>query len=227
MAKRKVGDPRLTLPMDFNEILERMHKEEMRSWLQPKSGDLLRDVTYLQGRAAKEKNRTIRGIYARATIVMSAATIEAITNDALATIYELLTDTIPSECAGEPPWCYFLGRSDRRIASLLRKGSFTKKRDYLLDQIERLTGNVLEKSLIKDIDRLMVFRNRIVHMSYQEKPKRYGSMLNAGQAAHIAVLGGRCAHQYLDFLSYEFSELSLPIRTIRPWRQFEGEILDT
>ena len=42
------------------EIARRMHKEEMRSWLQPKSGDLLRDVIHLQGRAAKEVNKTAR-----------------------------------------------------------------------------------------------------------------------------------------------------------------------
>ena len=134
MAKRIGSDPRLTWPPDFNEILKRMHKEEMRSWLQPKSGDLLRDVVYLQGRTATEKNRTVRGIYARSTIVMGVATIEAVTNDALATIYELLTDSIPSECVGEPPWCYFIGRSTRRIASLLRKASFAKKRNYVLYQ---------------------------------------------------------------------------------------------
>ncbi len=63
MAGKKGGDSCLTWPPDFNEIRKRLHKEEMRSWLKPKSGDLLRDVTYLHDRAAKEKNRTIRGIY--------------------------------------------------------------------------------------------------------------------------------------------------------------------
>lgn len=224
MAERKAGDPRLTWPPDFNEIIKRMHKEEMRSWLQPKSGDLLRDVAYLQGRAAKEKGRTIRGIYARAAIVMSVATIEAVTNDALATIYELLTDNIPSECAGEPPWCYFMGRSIRRIASLLRRGSFAKKRHYVLGQIERLTGDLPEETLLKDIDRLVLFRNRIVHMSYQERPDRYRSMLNTGQAAHIAALASDCARYYVEFLSYEFSELNLPIRTIRPFHDFDNDL---
>ena len=227
MTKRKSGDPRLSWPPDFNEILKRIHKEEMRSWLQPKSGDLLRDVAYLQGRTATEKNRTVRGIYARSTIVMGVATIEAVTNDALATIYELLTDIIPSECAGEPPWCYFIGRSTRRIASLLRKASFAKKRDYVLYQIKRVTGDVLEDTLIKDIDRLVLFRNRIVHMSYQARPDRYRSMLNTGQVAHIAALAKDSAHQYVDFLSYEFSELNLPIRTIRPFWHLEDDLQDT
>jgi hypothetical protein len=39
--------------------------------------------------------------------------------------------------------------------------------------------------------------------------------LNAKQMAHIAALAGDTARDYLDFLSYEFSELNLPIRTIR------------
>ncbi len=224
MAEKKLGKPALEWPPDFIEIIQRMHKEEMRSWLQPKSGDLLRDVIYLQGRAAKEKNQTVRGIYARAAIVMSVATIEAVTNDALATIYDLLTDSIPSECTDEPPWRYFIGRSTRRIASLLRRGSFAKKRDYVLGQIERLMGDMLEEPLVKDIDRLVLFRNRIVHMSYQERPGRYRPLLNTAQMTHMAALAGDCARRYLDFLSYSFSELNLPIRTIRPFHHFEDDL---
>ena len=55
MATKKGGDPRLSWPPDFDEIFKRMHKQEMWSWREPKSGDLLRDVGYLQGRIAKEK----------------------------------------------------------------------------------------------------------------------------------------------------------------------------
>lgn len=227
MTKRKNNGLSPSWTLDFNEIRKRMHKEEMRSWLQPKSGDLLRDVAYLQGRTAAEKNQTVRGIYARSTIVMGVATIEAVTNDVLATIYGLLMDSIPSECAGEPPWCYFIGRSTRHIASLLRKASFAKKRDYVLYQIDRISGEVLEDTLIKDIDRLVLFRNRIVHMSYESRPDRYRSMLNTGQVAHIATLAKDCAYHYLDFVSYEFSELNLPIRTIRPFWHLEDDLQDT
>jgi hypothetical protein len=202
-----------------------MHKEELRSWLEPKSGDLLRDVVYLQGRIAKEKNRTVRGIYARAAIVMGVATIEAVTNDALASIYELLTDSIPFECRREPPWCYFIGRSTRRIGALLRSGKFARKRAYVLDQIERLTGEVLEESVVKNIDRAVLFRNRIVHMSYYDRPNNYRSLLNTGQVAHMAEMAMGCARSYLDFLSYEFSELDLPIRTIRPFWMIEQDLI--
>jgi hypothetical protein len=224
MATRAKGvPPRLEWPPDFMEIVRRLHKEEMRSWLKPKSGDLLRDVIYLRGCAARERNKTVRGVYARAAIVMGVATIEAVTNDALATICELLTDSIPSDCIGEPPWCHFKGRSTRRIAALLRRGSFAKKRYYVLGQVERVTGYVLEEQLAKDIDRLVLFRNRIVHMSYQERPGKYQPLLNAAQMLPLAALAADCARHYLDFLSEAFSELKLPIRTIRPWRYFDDD----
>ncbi len=227
MTKRKSNDSSPSSLPSLYEIAKQMHKEKMRSWLQPRSGDLLRDVAYLQGYTSTGKNRTVRGIYARSTIVMGVATIEAITNDALATIYELLTDTIPSDCVGEPPWCYFIGRSTRRIASLLRKGKFVRKQAYVLDHIERLTGEVLDDRLIKGIGQLVLFRNRIVHMSYQERPKRYRPLLNTGQVAHIATLAKKYAYQYVDFLSYNFSELNLPIRTIRPFWHLEDDLQDT
>jgi hypothetical protein len=222
-ARRKGADPGRAWPLDFTETVRRLHKGEMRSWLQPKSGDLLRDVIYLQGRAAKANSKTARGIHARAAVVMGVATIEALTNDALATIYELLTDTIPSECIGEPPWCYFIGRSTRRIAALLRRGSFPKKRDYVLGQIERVTGYVLAQQLVKDIDRLVLFRNRIVHMSYQERPGKYQPLLNAAQMMPLAALAADSVRHFLDFLSEAFSELKLPILTIRPWHYFHGD----
>jgi hypothetical protein len=161
--------------------------------------------------------------YARAAIVMSAATIEAVTNDALATIYELMTDVMPSECAGEAPWRYFRGRSVRPISTLLRRGSFAKKRAYVLGQIERASGHVLEKQILTDIDRIATFRNRIVHMSFQAKPGKYKPILSSAQMAQIAALASDTTRHYLDFLSETFSELNLPIPTIRPWRHFENE----
>ena len=210
-------------PPNFVELARQAQQDEMRSWLQPKSGDLIGDVTYLRSRFSKGSNPKTRGVYARATIVMAAATIEAITNDVLATIYDLLTDTIPSECAGEPPWCYFIGRSTKRIERLLRRGRFVDRRDYVLYQIERSTGGALGRSAIRNIDRVMRFRNRIVHMSFEAQPARFGPMLNTAQAVPIAALASDCARDYLDFVSSEFSDLELPIRTIRPYYwDFQG-----
>jgi hypothetical protein len=59
MAKRIGGGPRLARPPDSNEILKRIHKEGRQAWLQPKSGDLLRDVVYLHGDTAAVKNRIL------------------------------------------------------------------------------------------------------------------------------------------------------------------------
>jgi hypothetical protein len=223
MTDQKGRPAPLEWPTDLAEIARQLAREEMRSWLEPKSGDLLRDVLYLQNRAAKEKNKTVRGIYARAAIVMGTATIEAVTNDALATIYELVTDVMPSECAGEPPWCYFRGRSARPIARLLQRGSFAEKRTYVLGQVERVSGHVLEEQILKDIDRLVTFRNRVVHMSFQAQPGKYKPILNTAQMAHVAALAGDTVRYYLDFLSETFSGLKLPIPTIRPWRHFDDE----
>jgi hypothetical protein len=76
---------------------------EPQECLQPNSGDLLSDVYFLEQQIARETDDRLRGIYARSTIVMSFATIEAITNDALATFFELLTDSIPPGSAKLPP----------------------------------------------------------------------------------------------------------------------------
>jgi hypothetical protein len=211
-------------PPDLAAIMQEINRREMKSWLQPKSGDLLLDVRYLQGQSARESNAKIKGVFARATIVMAAATIEAVTNDALAEIYQLMTDSVPSECAGEPPWCYFRGRSTRRMASLLRKGSFAKKRDYIVTAIEGGTGYGLENTEIRDIDRLMTFRNRIVHMSFHERPGKYKALLNANEAVHIAAAACETARRYLDLLSTGFSEMRLPIPTIRPYWHFEDDL---
>lgn len=195
----------------------------MRWWLQPKSGDLLHDVIYLQKHAGRESNKAVGGIYARAAIVMGVAAIEAVTNDALATIHELLTDSIPSECVSEPPWRYFMGRSARRVARLLQSGSRLRKRDYVLEQIERVNGYVFERQLLKDVDRLVHFRNRIVHMNYQERPGKYQPVLSAGQMLPLAELAADSTRHYVETVRESFSEMKLPIRTIRPWHHFDRD----
>lgn len=226
MASTKGTRPGLSWPPDFNEIAQRMAKQDYRDWLEPKSGDLIYDVTFLQKRTAQAKNSKVRGIYARSTIVMSAATIEAITNDALATVYELLSDTIPFEISGEPPWVNFRGRSYRRIERLLLRGKFSKKRAYVLDLIYRRTGDELEKSVLDEIERVITFRNRIVHMNFQRKPNRHKALLNPAQAASIAAKAKECARDYLDFIGHNFSELKLPIRTIRSLWNLDDNLED-
>jgi hypothetical protein len=174
------------------------------------TGDLLSDVYFLEQQIARESDDRIRGIYARSTIVMSVATIEAITNDALTAIYELMTDSAPLECMKVPPRSHFKGRSTDRIRSLLRKGSFSRKQQYILAQIERTTGQAMESALIKEIDQLRSVRNRIVHMR-----DRYRDVLDGSQAVLLAERAYSSARSYLDFLTTEFSRLNLPIQTVR------------
>jgi hypothetical protein len=190
--------------------------EDLSAWFQPRSGDLLRDVLYLDERLSTEANPEICSIYARATIIMGFAAIEAATNDALATIHELLTQAVPAARKREPPWRHFAGRSARRVDSLLRRGTFPKKRAYLLGQIARTTGNLLTVDMIQAIERLRDYRNRIVHMSYARRPERYAPMLDAERAKNMAAEASGCARGYLDFVSREFSTLRLPIPTLRP-----------
>lgn len=59
MARSRTGSSESAWPPDFDEIDRKMHKREMREWLQPKSGDLLGDVVYLQKRMKVEKDRTV------------------------------------------------------------------------------------------------------------------------------------------------------------------------
>ena len=122
-------------------------RQEAAEVLEPGSGDLLSDVYFLEQQIARATDDRIRGIYARATIVMSFASVEAITNDALATIYALLTDSMPAGSKKLPPWSYFVGRSTDRIKSLLRRGAFFRRQRYVLGQIRRTTGRKMDSAL--------------------------------------------------------------------------------
>src|ERR1700743_1359526 len=87
----KKADPDLESPPALAAIARIPAGQAADDSQQATSGDLLSDVYFLAEQMACETDARLRGLYARATIVMSFATIEAITNDALATIYKLLT----------------------------------------------------------------------------------------------------------------------------------------
>ena len=220
----KKTNPRPAAPADLSEIARVSAPREPPEGLQPNSGDLLSDVYYLEQQIARETDDRVRGIYARSTIVMSVATIEAITNDALATIYELLTDSIPPGSAKLPPWSYFVGRSTDRIKSLLRRGAFFRRQRYVLNQIKRTTGRTIDSVLAKEIDDLRNFRNGIVHMSYIEKRGRYDGVLDLGELVDVARAASFTVQGYLDFVSTAFTELKLPIQTVRS-DGTEGQLL--
>jgi hypothetical protein len=185
--------------------------------LQPTSGDLLSDVHFLAQRISRETDEALRGTYARSTIVMSFATIEAITNDALGTIYELMTAPVPAGSAKLPPWSYFAGRSHNRIKLLLRRGAFFRRQRYVLEQIKRTTGRRMDAALAKQIEDLRNFRNGIVHMSFVEKRGSYDAVHDAGELVDIASTASSTVQGYLDFVTTAFAELKLPIRTFRAY----------
>jgi hypothetical protein len=200
------------LPPGPQQIAQPSAGGEARPSPQAKSVDLLGDVKYLARLAANEQDEVARGVYARSAIVMGVATIEAVTNDALAAITRVLVDPVPPERKREPPYVHFKGRSSRRTTSLLRRGAFHRKRQYVLGHIERITGDTIDAATLRDIDDLIGFRNRIVHMSYQHQPDRHQFMLDSAQAALLASSAEACASKYLDFLSQKFSGLKLPIQ---------------
>jgi len=154
---------------------------------------------------------------------MSFASVEAITNDALATIYALLTDGIPAGSKKLPPWSYFVGRSTDRIKSLLRRGAFFRRQRYVLDQIKRTTGRRMDIALAKQIEDLRNFRNGIVHMSFVEKRGSYDAVHDIGELVDVARSAPSIVQGYLDFVTTAFAELKLPIRTFRTYGT-EGQL---
>jgi hypothetical protein len=215
MTKRT--NPRPAAPAGLAEIARVSVPREPEESPQPSSGDLLSDVYFLEQQIARETDDRIRGIYARSTIVMSFATIEAINNDALATIYALLTDEIPAGSRKLPPWSYFVGRSTDRIKSLLRRGAFFRRQRYVLGQIKRTTGRSIDSGLAKEIDDLRNFRNGIVHMRFVEKRGSYDAVLDLGEVVDFARSASSTVQAYLDFVTAAFAELKLPIQTFRTY----------
>jgi hypothetical protein len=199
-------------------IVGEVSARDWKAWLEPRSGDLIHDAEYFYGRASElGGNETARN--ARAAIILGVAAIEAVSNDALVSIYELMIDTWPSECLTLEPWRSFRGRSDQPVARLLRRGSLPEKIRYLLKTLRRLTGDEitdLESNLRKSVQA----RNRILHMTYLWTPNKARPVLNVRQALHLAKIAAGTAREYIDSLAYTFDEIKLPIRTIR---EREGE----
>jgi hypothetical protein len=113
-----------------------------------------RYALYFGERAAGEPDAKLAARYARAAIILSAAVIEAISNDALVSIYELLVDAWPSECAGREPWRSFKGRSEQPIVPLIHRGNLPKKVKYLAGHLSRITGRDLTE-LNEDLKKLL------------------------------------------------------------------------
>jgi len=199
-------------------LVGEVNTRDWKAWLEPRSGDLIRDAEYFYRRASElsgiEKARN-----ARAAIILGVAAIEAISNDALVSIYELMIDTWSSECLTLEPWRSFRGRSDQTVARLLERGSLPQKIRYLLRTLRRLTGDEIA-DLEGNHRKSVQARNRILHMAYLWTPNRARPILNVRQALHLAKVVVETAREYIGSLAYTFDDIKLPIRTIR---EREGE----
>lgn len=210
--------------LSIEELWQREVKKSYQSWVQPKSGDLLGDARYFLNKTEAVVEPRIRARYGRAALVVSVAAIEAITNDGLAAIYWLLVDCWPSECVGNPPWCYFKGTSWRPVERLLKRGKLTKKIEYLLRHLNRYTISTPSDDLLSRLGQVVQARNRIVHMTYLLNPKKYPSVLKDRQVVHTAGVAYETALEYINFLNDGFEEIKLPIGTIRPEWWFEEKL---
>lgn len=191
-------------------------EDSWRTWRQPKSGDLVHDAADLHKKAKATTKQSEQARYARASLVLSVAAIEAISNDTLVSLYALIADHCPSECVGLEPWVCFRGVSLRRIERLIRRGSLPKKLQYVFRHLARL-GFLEDDELEQRIKQTIQARNRLVHMSYLLSPKKYASVLTPDQIKHLAGVGVEAARQFIQTVGEAFAEIHLPIATIRTY----------
>jgi hypothetical protein len=198
-----------------------VHMEKVL-WLFPKFNELLADAEYFAHHVDKLKraeNHEQAGRYARAAVIFSLAAIEAASNDALVTIHDLLADSWPAECIGDPPWVYFRRLSPAPVTRLLKRGRLEKKVYYLLRRITSLR-TVWEPGLdfdlyLRQLRQLVQVRNRIVHMKSLSQSKKIGSIFNPKQITFVANAGVETAKKYVSLLEESFSQMKLPLQTIK------------
>ena len=177
----------------------------------PQAQILLGDVVHLRQCAEAADPPDAGAVYARAVIVMSAATIEAAANDALATIFELMVAAAAPEQGRAPPWRYFRGRSADRVDLLMRHGTWAKRLDYVLETLARTIALDPPAGLAEAIQGLMRLRNRIVHMNYLRERAEDGPALSPADLAAQASIAGDTAARTVDFLRAAFVAMHLPI----------------
>jgi len=210
---------RRTTTFSMEELFEQQAKRSYESWAQPKSGDLLGDAKYLLNRITAGQDPRTRASHGRASLLLSIAAIEAITNDGLSTLHGFLGDQWPSECVNDPPWTYFKRTSWKRVGWLLRKGRIAKKIEYLLGHVKRLTNLDISDDLRPRLRQIFQIRNRIAHMTYLQDPQKYFSVFNDKQVAHTARFAHETASEYIDLLKDAFEEFASPLK---PFAQIGG-----
>jgi hypothetical protein len=200
-------------------------------WRKPKPGEFLYDARDFFRKAKASQKAASKGRYARASILLSVAAVEAISNDALLTIYELLVDSWPSECIGSAPWRFFTRVSHRPIKRLLvRQRSLAKKIQYLFHHLRRLSLSPELDDLEERLKDAIAARNRILHMEYLFKPRRAAVSLNPRQIVPLSEKALGAAEDYISELGYTFEQVNLGVVTAsdmysRPlwWRDEDWE----
>jgi hypothetical protein len=193
-------------------------KRERAFWLAPSYGEILADVEYFWQRSTNlPDGETQRD--ARAAVVFSVSAIEAVTNDALTTVYDLLVDTWPSECRNVPPWIYFQHFNSRHVAQLITKAPVETKSDAILSWIRRSIGSAPTADLKNRIHTAVIIRNRIVHMASLSTPNRTQSVLHPRQIKYTADVALGAAQDYVRFVSESFNQMNLVIESITSYAQ--------
>jgi hypothetical protein len=211
MAKKKVPPPPGP-DATLDDLWEWSVKMDQDAWLAPRFRELLEDAEYYGEQAQGEANPELRARYGRAAIVFAAAAVEAVSNDALATVRDLFGDPWPAECIKDPPWCHFRRLSPTRVDRLIARGSLEEKVRYLLARVDYW----LDDDFASRFRTLVKMRNRIVHLQSLFQPTKANPLLNSKQVVHIAASAVNAAREYVDCVEEGFRELKLPITIYAP-----------
>ncbi len=201
----------------MDELWRAYVKERRERTLLPKFDELLADAMFfMEQLRTSSGNLGNQARYGRAVIVFSSAAIEAVTNDALAAIDELMQwQPWPTESIKEPPFVYFRRLSHDKVRRLQKRGSVKKKVEYILSRLESGEGTFTERDLAARLRQVARIRIRIVHMSSLSMPNHMPSILNPKQVRKIAELAINIALEYCGLLEEGFSRMNLPIQLQR------------
>jgi hypothetical protein len=201
-------------PPDLDKLWRQSVKEWDEMWLQPRYAELLEDAQDFTQRSSAATNPQEKGRFGRAAVILAAATVEAVSNDALATIVDFHGESWPAEHRDDPPWVHFRGRSERVPARLLNRGRIEKKSDYLLDLVWRSSPVPMFRDFDQRLAILAKMRNRIAHMTSLSQPNHIPSISGA-QIAYMAQQATETASDYVWYLEEGLASMKLPIQVLR------------